>query len=151
MSGGLRRALLASTALVGLYVGGWAAFAPQGFYDLFPGLGLIWVAVDGPFNEHLVRDVGALYLGLAAATVLAALQREVTAAVAASRTVGVAWVVFSVPHLGYHLLRLDGLGALDAVAQVLALSSTVVLGGLLMLGPLPARGRGRARDVAAAP
>ena len=25
----------------------------------------MWVAVDGPFNEHLVRDVGALNLALA--------------------------------------------------------------------------------------
>ena len=35
------------------------------FYDDFPGLGRSWVAADGPYNEHLVRDVGALNLALA--------------------------------------------------------------------------------------
>ena len=38
--------------------------SPQSFYDDFPGLGRAWVSVDGPYNEHLVRDVGALNLAL---------------------------------------------------------------------------------------
>lgn len=135
MSLGLRRALFWATAAIGLYVGGWAAGAPQSFYDSFPGLGLIWISIDGPYNEHLVRDVGALYLGLAAATAYAGAQRSEAAAVVAGRVIGLAWVVFSVPHLGYHALHLDGLGAVDVVAQVVSLSSTVVLGALLLLGP----------------
>ena len=142
----MRRTLLWLTAVVGLYVGLWSAGAPRSFYDSFPGLGFIWISIDGPYNEHLVRDVGALYLGLAAATALAALQRSEVAAVAASRTIGLAWVVFSVPHLAYHALHLDGLGALDVVAQMISLGSTAVLGGLLMLGPEPAR---TVRDVGA--
>ncbi len=59
-----RRAILLATAVVGLDVGGWALVAPGSFYASFPGLGMIWVAVHGPYDEHLVRDVGALYLGL---------------------------------------------------------------------------------------
>ena len=137
MSLGLRSGLLWATALIGAYVGTWAAFGPRGFYDAFPGLGFIWVSIDGPYNEHLTRDVGTLYLGLAAATAYAALQRSEAAAVVASRVIGLAWVVFSVPHLGYHALHLDGLSTLDAVAQLISLSSTAVLGGLLLLGPLP--------------
>jgi hypothetical protein len=27
-------------------------------------MGRVWVAIDGPYNEHLVRDVGAAALGL---------------------------------------------------------------------------------------
>lgn len=135
MSLGLRRGLLWATAVIGLFVGGWAAVDPRGFYDSFPGLGFIWVSIDGPYNEHLVRDVGALYLGFAAATAYAALQRTAAAAVAASRTVGLAWLVFSVPHLTYHALHLDGLSTLDAVAQMVSLGSTIVLGALLLLGP----------------
>ncbi|NYE37907.1 hypothetical protein F4692_003052 [Nocardioides cavernae] len=141
MSLALRRTLLWATALIGIYVGGWAASAPRSFYDSFPGLGLIWISIDGPYNEHLVRDVGALYLGLAAGTAFAAAQRAEAAAVVAGRVVGLAWLVFSVPHLGYHALHLDGLGAVDVVAQLVSLGSTVVLGALLLLGPE----RGRAR------
>ena len=116
-----------------------------GVYDAFPGLGFIWVSFDGPYNEHLTRDVGTLYLGLAAATAYAALQRSEAAAVVASRVIGLAWVVFSIPHLGYHALHLDGLSALDTVAQMVSLSSTAVLGGLLLLGPLP-RAAAASRD-----
>jgi hypothetical protein len=129
----LRRTVLVLTALIGVYVGGWAVLAPHDFYRSFPGFGLIWVAIDGPWNEHLVRDVGALYLGLAAATAYGAVQHG-AAAVAVSRAVGLAWVVFSLPHLGYHLLHLGSLAPLDVVLQVVSLSSTVLLGALLMLG-----------------
>ncbi|WP_213816160.1 hypothetical protein [Glaciihabitans sp. dw_435] len=69
-----RRIYLWITSIIGAVVGVWAAFLPLEFYDAFPGLGLgPWVAIDGPYNEHLVRDVGALYLALAAAGIYAAL------------------------------------------------------------------------------
>ncbi len=58
--------LLAVIAIGYAGVGAWAALAPRSFYDDFPGGGRHWVAVDGPFNEHLVRDVGTLNLALAA-------------------------------------------------------------------------------------
>ena len=60
----IRRVILWVTAALGLYVGAWAAGIPQSFYDSFPGLGFIWISVDGPYNEHLIRDVGSLYLAL---------------------------------------------------------------------------------------
>lgn len=135
MTPSIRRSLLAVTAFLGAYVGAWSAFAPQSFYDSFPGLGFIWISIDGPFNEHLIRDVGTLNLGLAAATVYAAVIRD--GALAASRTVGIAWVVFSVPHLIYHLQHLDGLGPLDITAQIVSVASTGVLGLLLMLDDRP--------------
>ena len=45
-----------------LYVGWWASLAPRSFYDSFPGLNRMWVGGDGPYNEHLVRDIGGLGL-----------------------------------------------------------------------------------------
>ena len=86
------------TAALGLYVGAWAATLPQSFYDWFPGLGLIWISVDGPYNEHLIRDVGSLYLALSAASVAATFSRTADA----GRVVGVAWAVFGLPHFAYH-------------------------------------------------
>ena len=44
-------------------VGLQALFAPRSFYDDFP-IGRGWVAMDGPYNQHLVRDVGSLNLAL---------------------------------------------------------------------------------------
>ena len=126
----LRRILLSITSIIGTAVGVWAAFFPVAFYDSFPGIGLgPWVAVDGPFNEHLVRDVGALYLALAAAGFYAA----ITGSVAASRAVGIAWIVFSMPHLGYHLQHLEGFDVLNAVVEIISLSSTIVLAVPLLL------------------
>ncbi len=141
----LRCTILVLTSVIGVYVGAWAALAPLHFYRSFPGFGLIWVSIDGPWNEHLVRDVGALYLGLAAATAYGAAQRG-AAAIAVSRAVGVAWVVFSVPHLGYHLLHLGGLAPLDVALQVLSLSSTILLGLLLMLPSPHTPGRSSVED-----
>ena len=126
----LRRLVLWFLTLVGTVVGTWAAFLPEQFHASFPGLGFgPWVAVDGPFNEHLIRDIGALNLGLAVAGGYAAL----VGGVAASRTVGLAWLVYSVPHLGYHLAHLDGFSAGDIIGQVISLSSTVVLAIPLLL------------------
>lgn len=45
---------------------------PRSFYDDFPGGGIAWVSVDGPYNEHLIRDIGAWSLGTTV-VVLAAL------------------------------------------------------------------------------
>jgi len=126
----LRRVFLAITSMIGTGVGVWAASLPVEFYDSFPGLGLgPWVAVDGPYNEHLVRDVGALYLGLAVAGFYAA----ATGGVQAARVVAVAWIVFSIPHLAYHLGHLEGLDALNAGVEIVSLSSTIVLAVPLLL------------------
>lgn len=51
------RAVFAYLALQSVVVGAWALLAPRSFYD-FPDAGRSWVSVDGPHNEHLLRDVG---------------------------------------------------------------------------------------------
>jgi len=129
MNRNARRIVLAITAALGLYVGVWAAALPQSFYDSFPGLGLMWVSIDGPFNEHLIRDVGALYLAIAAASIYAAFVRDVTA----TRAVGLAWTVFGAPHLLYHLAHLEGLAPIDVIGNVVTLGGSLLLGVALLL------------------
>ncbi len=97
-----QRVVLAVLALVALEVGVWAAFAPRSFFNDFPGAGHRWVLADGFYNEHLVRDVGELNLALAVVTIVAL----VTLAPVIVRTAAVAWLVYSVPHLVYHLRHL---------------------------------------------
>ena len=94
---------LAILAATGLLLGGWATATPRGFYDDFPGFGLHWVSVDGPYNEHLMRDFGALNLALGVLAVCALiwLTRPLVIATA------LAWIVYSVPHIVYHATHLD--------------------------------------------
>ena len=60
------RVALGILAVIGLFVGVWATAAPHSFFSSFPGGGHMWAASDGPYNEHLVRDVGDLNLALVA-------------------------------------------------------------------------------------
>ena len=129
------RASLAALALVSLAVGVWATFGPRGFYDDFPGGGRVWVAADGPYNEHLVRDVGALNLALTVVTVVAAVTLARAAVVAAA----VAWLVYSVPHLMYHARHLDVYDTGDQVATIVALAGALVLPTVVLVAEL-ARG-----------
>ncbi|SDF31280.1 hypothetical protein SAMN05660485_03065 [Blastococcus fimeti] len=124
-----RRILLWILVLIGAYVGLWATAFPASFYESFPGPFSSWVAADGPYNEHLVRDVGTFNLALAAASAAATRYRGRGPGL----VVAIAWIVYSVPHLGYHLHHLGALGAVDAVAQVVALGSTLVLAVPLLL------------------
>ena len=64
---------LAATPLLG---GLWALILPRSFYDDFPLPGSDWVSTLGPYNEHLIRDYGALNLALAILLVAAALLLE---------------------------------------------------------------------------
>ena len=48
----IERAVLGYLTIAGVFVGVWATVFPRSFYDDFPGVGRVWVAVDGPMNEH---------------------------------------------------------------------------------------------------
>ncbi len=118
------RIALAYLSIVSAQIGAWALFAPRSFYDGFPGLGRGWVAVDGPYNEHLIRDVGALNLALVVLFVAAA----VTLSRPLVMTAAGAALVWGVPHLLYHLVNTDGFASGDLVAS---------LGGLALFAALP--------------
>lgn len=115
-------------ALSALQLGAWALFAPQAFYDGFPGFGRSWVAVDGPFNEHLVRDVGALNLALAALLIYAAVRatRELVSIAA------IASLVWGIPHFAYHLFNTEGLSASDNALSLGGLALAVLFAVLLL-------------------
>lgn len=133
----IHTAALALTAAIAFFVGGWASFAPASFFDSFPGVLGQWVATDGPYNEHLVRDVGAMYLALGAASVAGLVWRSP----AVTRVLGLAWTVFGALHLGYHAAHLDRLEADAAIGTVLSLTLSLGLGIVLLI---PARGGSRA-------
>ena len=118
----LVRVALGYLAVVTAQIGFWALLAPQSFYDSFPGLGRAWIAIDGPYNEHLTRDVGALNLALLVVLVVAAvrLTRE-TLMLAAGATA--AW---GMPHLLYHLFNAGDLPTADDVASIGGLVAFVV-------------------------
>ena len=116
------RALLIIIGAGNAAVGLWAALAPHSFYDDFPGGGRHWVSVDGPYNEHLVRDVGVLNLALAA-VVLAVLLRPERYFV---MIVAAAELVYTAPHFLYHLFHLDVYETGDKVGMVVSLGVTVL-------------------------
>lgn len=122
-------------ALLALELGVWASISPSGFFDTFPGLGRQWTAVDGPYNEHLVRDFGALNLALAVVTVAALVVRTKPAV----RTAAGAWLAFQVPHFLYHVRNLDVYGTADAVASQSALALTIVVSAALLWRPQAVR------------
>jgi hypothetical protein len=123
-----RRILLAIALLLALDAGVWAAFLPRSFYDAFPGFGLRFVAIDGPYNEHLIRDVGAFYLALGVVTAIAVVARTALP----GRLAGVGWAVFGVLHFGYHVTHPEGSGA-DFAAEMVALVVSAGLGIVLAL------------------
>jgi hypothetical protein len=125
----LRRILLGVLALLAIVVGLWAVASPISFYSFFPGLGLHWISSDGPFNEHLIRDVGALYLGFAAAAIAAIVTRSATP----GRVVGIGWAVFGILHISYHLGHPEGSTA-SQIGTVVSLAVDLLL-GLLLIAP----------------
>jgi hypothetical protein len=126
--------VLAVTAVV---VGVWATVAPQSFYDDFPGLGRAWVAPDGPYNEHLVRDVGQLYLAMALVTVAAIVWLSPRLV----QVVAVAWLIQGLPHLVYHLRHRAVYESLDQVVNLtlLAVGVAAAIVPLVAAGRLPRR------------
>jgi hypothetical protein len=117
------RAALALMVLTGLVTGLWATLSPRSFYDRFPGGGSEWVAADGPYNEHLVRDFGSLNLALAVLSLVALL----TLARAAVTAAALSWIVYGVPHLVYHARHLDVYGTGDQVGTIAALVLALAL------------------------
>jgi len=125
------RAALAGIGAIAVIVGIWAAFFPVSFYADFPAFGRVWVAVDGPFNEHLVRDVGQLFLAMAVVTGVAVVfPMDVLV-----RATAAAWLVQGLPHLVYHVAHVDLYDTTDAVLNLTSLSLLVVLAAVaLVLG-----------------
>ncbi len=117
------RAGLTFLAVVQAILGVWPLAAPRSFYDNFPLPTNQWVAFYPPFNEHLVRDFGALNLALCVVLVFAAvtLERALTQAVLAG------YLVFAVPHMTFHLFHLGHMPLADQVGNVVSLAAVVLI------------------------
>jgi hypothetical protein len=128
-----KQVVVAVLALSAAFVGGWAAIAPHSFFTSFPLPGHHWVAAEPPYTEHLVRDVGGLYLALLVVSVWGLVRPRHETFVMS----GLAWELFSVPHLIFHSAHLYGLSTFDAAGNVISLGGTVVLAGLLLFPGRP--------------
>lgn len=109
--------LLLSAASIGLI----ATLAPHTFYDDFPFLSH-WVDLLPPYNEHLVTDVGGLYLGFTVLFAWAAWTLQPTLV----RAVCCAWLLSAALHLAFHATHLDGFGTADGVAEIASLAFLLV-------------------------
>jgi hypothetical protein len=117
----LARGALAVACAYALSIGAIAAFAPRTFFDHFPFIG-DYVAMLPPYNEHLVTDVGGLYLGFAVVLGWAAWrpQRDLVRAGASG------FVLAAVLHLAFHAAHLEGFDTADAIGEIGGLALVLV-------------------------
>jgi hypothetical protein len=116
------RAVLGALGAIQLVNGLWALFAPSSFYGDFP-FGRGWVAALPAYNEHLMRDVGELFLATGLVLVLAAFWLERRLVLTAVWS----YLLWSLPHAIYHFFNLEPYGTGDAIGNAVALSLTVLL------------------------
>lgn len=111
-------------AFVELAVGVVATLAPRVFYDNVP-----WVSLAPPYSEHLMRDYGAMNLALAVVTLVAAITMEQLMV----RTALVAYIVFAVPHLLFHVTHHRHYSATAATAETATLVVAMLLPVALLI------------------
>jgi hypothetical protein len=121
--------LLVATLAIGLT----AAVLPRTFYDDFPFLAH-WVELLPPYNEHLVTDVGGLYLGFSVLFAWAAWTLDRTLV----RAVCVAWLLTGGIHLLFHAGHLAGFSTTDAIAELFTLALLLVPPPIAIWGISPA-------------
>ncbi len=115
------RGALGFLLLAALTIGLTAAVLPRTFYDDFPFLAH-WVELLPPYNEHLVTDVGGLYLGFAVLFAWAAWTLERTLV----RAVCAAWLLTATIHLLFHATHLTGFSPANAIAELSSLALLIV-------------------------
>jgi hypothetical protein len=123
------RILAAVVGLIDLETGLWALVDPAGWYRSYPGFGHHWIAVQGPYNEHLAIDAGAGFLAVGAVLVIAA-------AWASRSTLTVALlalVVHAFPHFLFHVMHhVTGFSELDTLFGEWSLGVEAVVGLVLL-------------------
>lgn len=118
----LLRAGLGFLATTQLAVGVWALVFPVSFFALeVVGMGM-------PFNEHLMRDYGAMTL--ASAVVLTAATVRMRRRTA--QTALVMYLTWAVPHFVVHLTMLDHLAPSTAVLLMTALGLAIAVAAALL-------------------
>jgi len=122
------RALLGTTGVVNMAIGAWAEIGPHGWYRTFPGAGHHWVSAVGPYDEHLVRDVGAALLALGLLMLWTALAPRV----AVLRPAMVSVLVFAVLHFAYHAAAWRHMDVGDNIANLVVLSLVALVPAALL-------------------
>jgi AhpD family alkylhydroperoxidase len=120
---------LVSLGIPQLALGIWAIFWPTGFYGTFPVIaGQHWLPAYGPYDSHLVADVGSTFLAIGLLMLLAAyfLERRI------AQVALIAYLAYDIPHTVYHLANDH---VLDSGAQVVngALLVSSALAALALL------------------
>lgn len=128
------RGALLALFLAALTIGLTATVAPRTFYDDFPFV-TAWVSLLPPYNEHLVTDVGGLYLGFAVLFAWAARTLERTLV----RAVCAAWLLTATLHLVFHAGHLEGFGTADAIAELASLALLLIPPPIAIWGVGPSR------------
>lgn len=123
------RAALGFLFLAALSIGLPATVAPHTFYDDFPFVAH-WVELLPPYNEHLVTDVGGLYLGFAVLFAWAAWSLDETLV----RALCVAWLLTGGIHLLFHADHLAHFSTANAIAELTSLALLLVPAPLALWG-----------------
>ncbi len=112
----------------------WAYFAPQTWYETFPGIGRGWLLRLGPYNEHLVKDMASLYMAMLVVTAMALRYVNDNRYV---QTTGAAWLAFNIFHTLYHFQHLSMYSTGEKVAMMSLLSVLTVLSAVLLAPAKP--------------
>jgi hypothetical protein len=118
------RVALIFLAASDLAVGAWAYLFPHSFYS-----GMPTVDMDPPYSQHLMSDVGAMFVAQGVVLVVAAIimDSRVTRAALAG------YLTFAVLHLVFHASHLAGMPAHDAIGLVIALALDVAFPALILV------------------
>jgi hypothetical protein len=115
------RVALAILVLSAGSIGLLATLAPHVFYDDFPFVSH-WVDLLPPYNEHLVTDVGGLYLGFTVLFAWSVRAMQPTLVRAACWS----WLLAEALHLGFHATHLEGFDTADAIGQTASLAFLLI-------------------------
>jgi hypothetical protein len=122
---------LVIVALPTLYTGVWALIDPSGWFHNYPGFGSAWTAALGTYNHHLTIDTGAGFLAIGIG-LLYALFRFTRPTI---RLALVVYLVFSIPHLVFHLQNPSAtLSGTDKMIEMGLLLAAVVVPLVMLLG-----------------
>ncbi|SOR83892.1 hypothetical protein SCNRRL3882_7338 [Streptomyces chartreusis NRRL 3882] len=123
------RAALVLLALGQGVPGAWALCAPRSFHDAFPLPAFAWVTKFPPYNEHLLRDLGALSLGLTTVLLWAAVRPERSLV----RAAAFGCLTFTIPHLIFHVAHLGRFETVDVVGQLISQVTPIIVAGMVVL------------------
>lgn len=112
------RACMAALAALYLWWGAWAWWKLKQFFTTFPGFGHHWTAAYPPYNEHLLKDLGATFLTLGFILVVGAAVRSRAARLLALFAV----LVFNALHLQFHAANRGHMPSVEFQLSLLALT-----------------------------